>query len=118
MSRPARTVSAWWPCRATPTPTSRPTATRAPASSCRGGPRLTVATVESMTGLNIDHYLQLDFRRFIDGVDKVGGVEVCTARRLQDKATKLDLKPGKHRLKGGPALQYVRSRKVDQAADL
>ncbi|MFC8364808.1 LCP family protein [Streptomyces griseorubiginosus] len=83
-----------------------------------GGPRLTVATVESMTGLNIDHYLQLDFRRFIDGVDKVGGVEVCTARRLQDKATKLDLKPGRHRLKGGPALQYVRSRKVDQAADL
>ncbi|MFC8434608.1 LCP family protein [Streptomyces sp. NPDC057253] len=83
-----------------------------------GGPRLTVATVESMTGLSIDHYLQLDFRRFIDAVDQVGGVEVCTARRLQDKATKLDLKPGKHRLKGGRALQYVRSRKVDQAADL
>lgn len=83
-----------------------------------GGPRLTVATVESMTGLSIDNYLQLDFRRFIDAVDKVGGVEVCTARRLKDKATKLDLKPGRHRLKGGRSLQYVRSRKVDQAADL
>ncbi|WP_203615435.1 LCP family protein [Streptomyces sp. SID13726] len=83
-----------------------------------GGPRLTVATVESMTGLRVDHYLQLDFRRFIDAVNEVGGVEVCTARPLKDRATKLDLKPGKHRLGGGQALQYVRSRKVDRAADL
>ncbi|WP_424886490.1 LCP family protein [Streptomyces sp. SAI-126] len=83
-----------------------------------GGPRLTVATVESMTGLNIHHFLQLDFRRFIDAVNDVGGVEVCTPRRLKDRATKLDLKPGAHRLAGGPALQYVRSRHVDRAADL
>ncbi|MFF0017553.1 LCP family protein [Streptomyces sp. NPDC005374] len=83
-----------------------------------GGPRLTVATVESMTGMDFDHYLQVDFRRFIDAVNQVGGVEVCTARRLKDPATRLDLKPGKHRLGGGKALQYVRSRKVDQAADL
>lgn len=83
-----------------------------------GGARLTVATVESMTGLNIDHFVQVDFRRFIDAVDEAGGVEVCTARRLKDTATKLDLKPGKHRLGGGRSLQYVRSRKVDRAADL
>lgn len=83
-----------------------------------GGARLTVATVESMTGLRFDHFLQVDFRRFIDAVNEVGGVEVCTARRLKDKATKLDLKPGRHRLAGGPSLQYVRSRKVDGAADL
>ena len=83
-----------------------------------GGPELAVATVESMTGMDFDHYLQVDFRRFIDAVNKVHGVEVCTARRLRDPATKLDLKPGTHRLGGGQALQYVRSRKVDRAADL
>ncbi|WP_406498952.1 LCP family protein [Streptomyces sp. NBC_01604] len=83
-----------------------------------GGAPLAVRTVESMTGLTVDRYLQVDFRRFIDAVNDVGGVEVCTPRTLRDKATKLDLRPGKHRLGGGQALQYVRSRKVDSSADL
>ncbi|MBD0844059.1 MULTISPECIES: LCP family protein [unclassified Streptomyces] len=83
-----------------------------------GGAALTVHTVEAMTGVRVDRYLQVDFRRFIDTVNQVGGVEVCTPRTLKDEATKLHLKPGKHRLRGGPALQYVRSRKVDRAADL
>ncbi|PWI18302.1 transcriptional regulator [Streptomyces sp. Act143] len=83
-----------------------------------GGPSLTIGTVEAMTGVRIDRYLQVDFRRFIDAVDDVGGVEVCTPRTLKDSATKLHLKPGKHRLTGGPALQYVRSRHVDRSADL
>ncbi|MCX4700619.1 LCP family protein [Streptomyces sp. NBC_01373] len=83
-----------------------------------GGAPLAVRTVESMTGLTVDRFLQVDFRRFIDAVNDVGGVEVCTPRRLRDKATKLDLRPGKHRLGGGQALQYVRSRKVDSSADL
>ncbi|WP_093782120.1 LCP family protein [Streptomyces sp. yr375] len=83
-----------------------------------GGPELAVRTVESMTGVGVDRFVQVDFRRFMDSVDEVDGVEVCTPRRLRDSATKLDLEPGKHRLRGGPALQYVRSRHVDDSADL
>lgn len=83
-----------------------------------GGPALTISTVESMSGMRIDRYLQVDFRRFIDAVNDVGGVEVCTSRTLKDSATKLNLKPGSHRLNGGPSLQYVRSRHVDTSADL
>ncbi|MFE6890117.1 LCP family protein [Streptomyces sp. NPDC057694] len=88
------------------------------AAYAEGGPSLAVATVESMTGLRIDHFLQIDFRRFIDSVDAVDGVTVCTKRRLSDQATKLNLAPGRHRLAGGPSLQYVRSRHVDTSADL
>ncbi|MBO1337412.1 LCP family protein [Streptomyces sp. VRA16 Mangrove soil] len=88
------------------------------AAYAEGGPVLAVQTVEEMTGLRIDHFLQVDFRRFIDSVNAVDGVTVCTARKLSDSATKLDLKPGRHRLSGGPALQYVRSRHVDTSADL
>jgi anionic cell wall polymer biosynthesis LytR-Cps2A-Psr (LCP) family protein len=33
-----------------------------------------------MTHVPIDHFLQIDFRRFMDAVDQVDGVEVCTAR--------------------------------------
>lgn len=83
-----------------------------------GGPALTISTVESMTGVRIDRYLQVDFRRFMDAVDDVDGVEVCTSRTLRDSATKLNLRPGKHLLNGGRSLQYVRSRHVDTSADL
>ncbi|MFD0550635.1 LCP family protein [Streptomyces rectiviolaceus] len=83
----------------------------------QGGPALSVRTVEGMTDVRVDRYLQLDFRRFIDSVDTVGGVRVCTPRPLKDKTTKLDLAPGSHLLNGGRSLQYVRSRHVDTSAD-
>lgn len=83
-----------------------------------GGPALVERTVEAATGVSVEQYLQIDFRRFIDAVDQVGGVEVCTKRRLKDSKTALDLAPGRHLLKGGQSLQYVRSRHVDQSADL
>ncbi|MGY0025042.1 LCP family protein [Streptomyces sp. cg35] len=88
------------------------------AAYAEGGPALAVQTVESMTGVRVDHFLQIDFRRFIDSVDAVNGVKVCTPRRLSDSATKLNLAPGGHRLAGGPSLQYVRSRHLDASADL
>jgi LCP family protein required for cell wall assembly len=83
-----------------------------------GGAAGTVRTVEAMTGLRVDHVLQLDFRRFMDAVQQTGGVDVCPARPFDDPGTGLVLAPGRHRLGGGPALQYVRSRHIDAAADL
>ncbi|MFF4604631.1 LCP family protein [Streptomyces sp. NPDC001339] len=88
------------------------------AAYAEGGPNLTVRTVEHMTGVHIDHYLEVDFTSFMRGVDAVGGVELCTARPLRDSYTGLDLPPGKSRLNGGQALQYVRSRHLDGSADL
>lgn len=71
-----------------------------------------------MTGVHIDHYLEVDFTSFMRSVDAVGGVEICTVRPLRDSYTGLDLPVGKSRLNGGQALQYVRSRHVDGSADL
>ncbi|MCC0097870.1 LCP family protein [Streptomyces flavotricini] len=88
------------------------------AAYAEGGPQLTVRTVESMTRVKIDHYLEVDFASFMKTVDAMGGVEICTAKALHDQNTGLDLLPGSHRLSGGQALQYVRSRHVDGAADL
>ncbi|WP_425580334.1 LCP family protein [Streptomyces polychromogenes] len=88
------------------------------AAYAEGGPNLTVRTVESMTRVKIDHYLEVDFTSFMRTVDAMGGVEICTAKALHDQNTGLDLLPGTHRLSGGQALQYVRSRHVDGASDL
>ncbi|NBE56921.1 LytR family transcriptional regulator [Streptomyces sp. YC537] len=88
------------------------------AAYAEGGPNLTVRTVEHMTKVKIDHYLEVDFTSFMKTVDVLGGVEICTADRLKDSYTGLDLKAGKHQLNGGEALQYVRSRHIDGAADL
>ncbi|WP_443070255.1 LCP family protein [Streptomyces sp. WAC05374] len=88
------------------------------AAYAEGGPNLTVRTVEHMTGVKIDHYLELDFTSFMRTVDAIGGVEVCTAKPMKDAYTGLDLPAGTHKLDGGAALQYVRSRHVDGASDL
>ncbi|MFF7446138.1 MULTISPECIES: LCP family protein [unclassified Streptomyces] len=88
------------------------------AAYAEGGPNLTVRTVENMTHVKIDHYLEVDFTSFMKTVDVVGGVKICTAEPLKDSYTGLDLPAGTHTLMGGEALQYVRSRHIDGAADL
>uniref|UniRef100_UPI00403FD901 LCP family protein n=1 Tax=Streptomyces sp. SCSIO 75703 TaxID=3112165 RepID=UPI00403FD901 len=88
------------------------------AAYAEGGPQLTIRTVEHMTRVRIDHYLEVDFTSFMKTVDVIGGVEICTAQPLKDSYTGLDLAAGTHLLKGGPALQYVRSRHLDGASDL
>ncbi|WP_037677195.1 LCP family protein [Streptomyces griseus] len=88
------------------------------AAYAEGGPQLTVRTVEHMTRVKIDHYLEVDFTSFMKTVDVLGGVRICTAEPLKDTYTGLDLPAGTHTLNGGAALQYVRSRHVDTASDL
>ncbi|GAA3886157.1 LCP family protein [Streptomyces lacrimifluminis] len=88
------------------------------AAYAEGGPNLTVRTVEHMTHVKIDHYLEIDFTSFMKTVDVLGGVEICTAKPLKDSYTGLNLAAGTHELSGGEALQYVRSRHADGSSDL
>lgn len=79
-----------------------------------GGPEKTVETVEALLGVEIDHWVRLDFDGFRRVVDTVGGVEIDIPRAMQytDKAQNLhiDLQPGRQILDGEKALQYVRYR--------
>ena len=83
-----------------------------------GGPKLTTAAVEKMTGVHLDHYLEVDFTSFMRTVDTLGGVPVCTSKPLKDDHSGLDLPAGTSNLNGGEALQYVRARHLDAAADI
>ena len=75
------------------------------AAYAEGGPSLTVRTVERMTGVKVDHYLEVDFTSFMKTVDTLGGVQICTARPMKDSYTGLDLAAGTHWLDGGQALR-------------
>ncbi|GAA2928360.1 LCP family protein [Streptomyces thioluteus] len=88
------------------------------AAYAEGGPRLTVRTVERLTGVHVDHYLEVDFTGFMRTVDLLGGVRVCTAQPLRDAWSGLDLPAGTSTLDGGRALQYVRSRHLGSGSDL
>lgn len=88
------------------------------AAYTHGGPPLTVRAVEKLSGVHIDHYVEIDFSAFMKTVDVVGGVQVCTQRPLRDKYSGLDLPAGTSSLDGGEALAYVRARHLDGASDM
>lgn len=76
-----------------------------------GGPALLVATVEGLTGLRIDHFVQIDFNGFTAMVDRLGGVEVCLSEAAKDKDSGIDLPAGRQVVQGEQALAFVRQRK-------
>ncbi|SFJ52226.1 transcriptional attenuator, LytR family [Streptosporangium canum] len=75
-----------------------------------GGITCTWKTVESLTGIHIDHFVKVDFTGFKGMVDAVGGVEVCLPEPVDDKKALLTLPAGRQTLKGEQALGYVRAR--------
>lgn len=76
-----------------------------------GGPRLLARTVENVTGIRVDNYMEIGFAGFVDIVDAVGGVEINVSQNINDPKAGLKLKKGRQILTGGQALGYVRTRK-------
>ncbi|MFJ8136772.1 LCP family protein [Streptomyces sp. NPDC096013] len=75
-----------------------------------GGPVCAVKTVESITGVRMDHYLEIDFAGFAKLVDALGGVTVTTTQDIDDDDSHLHLKKGTHHLDGKQALALARTR--------
>ncbi len=83
-----------------------------------GGGPLLVKTVESATGLHIDHYAEIGFAGFRDLVDSLGGVDMCLDKAMKDPKSGADFKAGCQHFNGTDSLKYVRSRYVDGTGDL
>jgi LCP family protein required for cell wall assembly len=83
-----------------------------------GGASLLVQTIEEMTNLKIDHYLEINFAGFANMIDALGGIQICTKKALSDSNSHLELPAGTHILDGITALAYVRSRELDGTGDL
>jgi len=83
-----------------------------------GGPPLLVQTVESVTGLRIDHYMGIGFGGLVSVVNEVGGVNICLPSALHDTDSGVNLKAGCQTLTGDQALAFVRDRHSFAGGDL
>jgi LCP family protein required for cell wall assembly len=75
-----------------------------------GGPVCTWKTFEDVTGIHIDHFIELDFTGFEKIIDDLGGVEVCLPFAVDDPVSGLDLAAGHHHIYGTQALAFWRTR--------
>ena len=77
----------------------------------RKNPNKLVDTVYQNFGINIDHYVNIDFCAFKEIVNAVGGVSIPFLYQTRDKKTGLNVPaPSCFELSGDHALAYVRSR--------
>ncbi|MBC9713121.1 LCP family protein [Streptomyces sp. TRM66268-LWL] len=83
------------------------------------GPACVVKTVEKMSGVRMDHFVEIDFAGFKELVDAIGGVTVTIDKPIKDKSSGLDLKAGTRKLDGTQSLAFVRTRHgVGDGSDL
>jgi LCP family protein required for cell wall assembly len=81
-----------------------------------GGPKLTLRTVKNLTGLRINHVINVDFRGFWQAVNAIGCVYADIDRRYFNNNpgyAYIDVEQGYQRMCGRKALQYVRFRHED-----
>jgi LCP family protein required for cell wall assembly len=85
-----------------------------------GGPQLTLKTIKSVTGLDINHVINVDFQGFAETIDAIGCVFVDVDRDYfndnsqggEEYAT-IDIDAGYQKLCGPDALDFARYRHTD-----
>src|SRR4051794_8277645 len=87
-----------------------------------GGPKMTLQVVKELTGLKINHVVNVDFLGFVRAVDAIGCVYTDVDRRYyhsnaglapDEQYSEINVQPGYQKLCGKKALQYVRYRHTD-----
>jgi LCP family protein required for cell wall assembly len=85
-----------------------------------GGAKLTLRTVKRLTGLEVNHVINVDFKGFRSGVDAIGCVYVDIDRTyfnnnvgVAEPYAEIDVKQGYQKLCGSDSLDYVRYRHED-----
>ncbi len=83
-----------------------------------GGPELLVETVEDLTGLTVDTYMEVGFTGVGEIVDALGGVELCYDQDVSDWRSQLEWEAGCHMADGDTALAFSRMRYSDPLGDI
>lgn len=88
------------------------------ASYSFGGGPLLVSTVESLTGLTVDHYVEIGMGGVVTVVDAVDGVDLCLDYDVNDDLSGLVWTAGCHDVDGSTALAFARMRYSDPLGDI
>lgn len=88
------------------------------ASYAFGGPKLLVKTVEGVSGVKVDHYVEVTMGAVTQLVDAAGGVELCLDYDVADADSALKWKSGCHQADGATALAFSRMRHQDPRGDI
>ena len=88
------------------------------AAFAEGGAQLLVETVEQLTGLTIDAYMEVGLTGVADLVDALGGVKLCYPKDVDDWRSKLEWTAGCHVANGDTALAFSRMRYSDPLGDI
>ena len=84
-----------------------------------GGANLMITTIKQLTGLDINHYVEVNFASFQGIVDAVGGVPLYFPKPVSDRKSGLNItQAGCINLNGSQALSFVRARYIYPNADL
>jgi LCP family protein required for cell wall assembly len=83
-----------------------------------GGAPLLVKTVEELSGLTVDHYVEVGFGGVEGVVDAVGGVRLCLDYDVHDVKSKLKWQKGCHVADGKTAVAFSRMRYSDPTGDI
>src|SRR3954447_16013164 len=130
VSIPRDTYTRIPPCRLPGGKLSAPTQNRFNTAYTIGGPSCTIATVEHLTHLRVDHFVEVNFLGFQRMVDALGGVNVCLSHAINDPlrtnpatgghiGSGLVVSAGHHTFKGKEGLAFVRARyAVGDGSDL
>jgi len=84
------------------------------AAYAYGGPSLMVQAIRENLGIEVNHYVEVDFVGFISMVDELGGVEMTFPHPARDAASGLAIEAGTQILDGEQALAFARSRKYEE----
>ena len=82
------------------------------------GRKLLVQTLQNLTGLTIDHYVEVDLIGFYNISNAIGGVEINLCAAQQDSYSGIDLPAGVQTIQGTQALAFVRQRHGLDGGDL
>ena len=75
-----------------------------------GGAQLLTTTIQNLTGLSIDHYMQVSLLGFYKLVEALGPVDVCLNKAVERPLDGLELPAGDSSLNASQALSFVRQR--------
>ena len=84
-----------------------------------GGAELMMKEIRECFKVDVTHYVRVNFNTFIQGIDAIGGVDICLTQAEVDYFSNVDVNDlqqvsvGMNHMNGATALVYARCRKID-----